>query len=104
MERDTKDCCSMEGRPIWAMRLTAILWKSGIFSPSLPASQGRRFIRRKSTARDATAQMPWAISVAQATPATPMWNRMTNSRSSTMLVRLEIMRKIKGVLLSPWAL
>ena len=63
-----------------------------------------RRIRRSNTSREATAQRPWAISVAHATPATPMPKRITNSRSSTMFVRLEIIRKIRGVLLSPWAL
>ena len=62
------------------------------------------FILRNITSRDATAHIPWAISVAQATPATPMLNWITKSKSSTILVRLEIIRKIKGVLLSPWAL
>ena len=86
------------------MRRTAVMWKRGTFSFSRPSSQGRRFIRRYMTIREATAHMPWAMRVAQATPATRMSNWMTNSRSSTMLVRLEIMRKISGVLLSPWAL
>ena len=63
-----------------------------------------RRIRRSNTSREATAQRPWAISVAHATPATPMPKRITNSRSSTMFVRLEFIRKIRGVLLSPWAL
>ena len=36
--------------------------------------------------------------------AEPMWNWITKTRSSTMLVRLEIIRKSRGVRLSPWAL
>ena len=93
MERDTRDCWSMEGRPIWAIRFTATMWKRGSFTPCFSGSQGIRRIRRSNTSREATAQRPWAISVAHATPATPMPNRMTNSRSSTMFVRLEIIRK-----------
>ena len=104
MERDTRDCCSMEGSPIWAMRLTATIWNRATFSLARSGSQGRRFIRIHMTAREATAQIPCAMRVAQATPATPMLKRMTNSKSSTMLVRLEMMRKIRGVRLSPWAL
>ena len=104
MERDTRDCWSMEGRPIWAIRFTATMWKRGSFTPCFSGSQGIRRIRRSNTSREATAQRPWAISVAHATPATPMPKRITNSRSSTMFVRLEIIRKIRGVLLSPWAL
>ena len=94
----------MEGRPIRAMRFTASRWNRGIFSPCRPGSQGMRFSRRMSTNREHTAHIPWAMRVAQATPATPMWNWITKTRSSTMLVRLEIIRKSRGVRLSPWAL
>ena len=42
--------------------------------------------------------------VANAAPATPVFNTTTNSRSSTMLSRLQNTRKISGVLESPSAL
>ena len=42
--------------------------------------------------------------VANAAPATPVFNATTNSRSSTMLSRLQNTRKISGVLESPSAL
>ena len=42
--------------------------------------------------------------VANAAPATPVFNTTTNSRSSTMLSRLQNTRKINGVLESPSAL
>ena len=39
------------------------------------------------------AEMTCAISVAQATPATPIWTLMTNTRSSTMLTTLDTIKK-----------
>ena len=48
--------------------------------------------------------MPCAMTVAIAAPRTPMPKVRINSRSSTMLSRLQNTRKISGVLESPSAL
>ena len=48
---------------------------------------------RISTASTSTADTAWAMMVAQATPATPMWNRITNSRSSPVFSTADTTRK-----------
>ena len=45
----------------------------------------------------------WEMMVARATPATPMWNTITNSRFRSTLIRPEIVRKYRGRLVSPTA-
>ena len=45
----------------------------------------------------------WASTVAQAAPATPMWNRVMNRISSAMFSALATIRKYSGVRLSPTA-
>ena len=45
--------------------------------------------------------MPWQISVAQATPATPMENTVTKTTSMMILAVEENARKRNGVLESP---
>ena len=47
--------------------------------------------------------MHWEMSVAQATPATPMLNAVTNRISTRMLLVEEIARKMNGVRESPIA-
>ena len=46
-----------------------------------------------STASTSTADTAWAMMVAQATPATPRWNRITNSRSSPVFSTADTTRK-----------
>ena len=104
MLRDTMDCCSMEGMPILAIRLAAGISKKVNFKPRLASSFSMRTRRRTSTKKEMNAHRPWAIRVAQATPATPMLNLITKSRSRTMLVSADTIRKRRGVLLSPRAL
>ena len=58
MDRETRDCWSMEGRPIWAMRFTAVMWNRGIFMLARSGSQGSFFIRWNITTREAMAHIP----------------------------------------------
>ena len=60
-------------------------------------------MERVSTAITSTAEANCARIVAIATPATPMWNTVTNSRSSTVFVTAEKIRKYSGLLVSPTA-
>ena len=48
----------MEGRPIWAMRFTAVMWNRGIFMLARSGSQGSFFIRWNITTREAMAHIP----------------------------------------------
>ena len=83
---------------------TTAIWPS-IFqenqtrSPSL----GTARTRRATTHRESTQLTPWHKNVAQATPATPMLNAVTNRISTAILDVDEQARKINGVLESPSA-
>ena len=49
------------------------------------------------------AEIIWEMMVASATPATPMWKPMTNSRFSSTFTRPESVRKYSGRRVSPTA-
>ena len=51
-----------------------------------------------------TADTHWEITVATATPATPIWNTITNTKFSTTLIAPAISRNSSGLLVSPTAL
>ena len=64
----------MEGTPTLAIRSAEDLSKKVNAFP-LDASSFSNFLRRAiNTKKEKTAHIPWAIRVAQATPATPMLN------------------------------
>ncbi len=56
---------------------------------------------RISRHRHSAPETAWAIMVAQATPATPIWKPATNQMSSMMLSTQATMRKIRGMMESP---
>ena len=93
-----KLCCKMLGmamtakRPKWFHEKTGTLPSVGILEK-----------RRKTTTSASTQLTPWHKNVAQATPATPMSNAVTNRISTAMLDVDEQARKINGVLESPSA-
>ena len=61
---------------------------------------GKRF---RLYSRHSSADTACAMMVAHAAPATPIWNSRMQAKSSTMLMIQAMIRKIKGVLLSPSA-
>ena len=78
------------------------------FSSFQEKSSGRPWVgmvrnRRNTTTIASTQLTPWHRKVAQATPATPIWNTVTNRMSTAMLEREDAARKQKGVLESPRA-
>ena len=98
MPMEMMDCCRMEGSAIFVISESSFLSKRAVF----PQSRFRSTYRN--TRKDSTAEMPWAIKVAQATPATPIWKYFTKMKSSPMLKREENIRKHKGILDFPRAL
>ena len=95
---EMKLCCRMLGtamtakRPRWLHEKTATFPDVGIFAN-----------RRNTTTSASTQLTPWQRNVAQATPATPMSNAVTNRMSTAMLDVDEQARKINGVFESPRA-
>ena len=98
MPMETVDCCKMEGRAIFAMGSSSLTAKIPADGHAMPRSSPSR------TPKDSIAEIPWAISVAQATPVTPMESRVTKYQSSPMLNREENIRNPKGILDFPNAL
>ena len=95
---EIKLCCKMLGmamtanRPKWFHEKIFTFPSVGIFAK-----------RRKTTTSASTQLIPWHKNVAQATPATPMLNAVTNRISTAILDVDEQVRKINGVLESPSA-
>ena len=95
-EREKIACVMPAGTPSEHSRL--IMDQSG-FSVCRFTSTTRRIRHRRT--RHMTPDTACAIMVAQATPATPMRNWLTNRMSSTMFRRLATSREISGIRLSP---
>ena len=72
-------------------------------SGDLPVPDSTFFSRRKTTSTASTQLTPWHRKVAQATPATPILNAVTNRMSIPMFAVEEMARKMNGVLESPSA-
>ena len=85
---EMKLCCRMLG-----MATTAIL--PSIFQENHTVLRlvGMAFIRRNTTTMARMQLTPWHRKVAQATPATPIWNPATNRMSTPMLEREDTARK-----------
>ena len=64
-----------------------------------PENSTGSFLR--SSSAHSTAERAWAITVAQAAPATPQPSRATNSRSSPTFASDPATRQISGVTVSP---
>ena len=84
---ETVDCCRMDGRAMRVMSESSVRSNRPVRAPSSFPSA------RRNTKNESTAEIPCAISVAQATPATPIWNLVTRITSSTTLNTDENMRK-----------
>ena len=98
MPMETVDCCKIDGRAIFVIamssaRLNAFVCPHCSFFSSF-----------KNTAKDSTAEIPCAISVAHATPVTPIWKFLTRTKSSATLNTDEKIRKYRGILDFPRAL
>ena len=96
---DTVDCCRMEGRAILAMPVNSP-WSN---RPA-PPSPSYRLISCKKSRKEKAAEIPWAIKVAQATPATPIPSSRTRTTSRTMLKTEEKISRYRGILDFPRAL
>ena len=96
---EIKLCCKVLGR---AMRTISPRMRRE--NRRARSSSMRIFASLRSTKYSASRQLiPWHRKVAQATPATPILNAVTNRISMAMLDSEEQARKIKGVLESPMA-
>ena len=98
MPIETVDCCRMDGSEIFAMgsssRRSNAGARPGASRPNCPSS----------AKKDSTAEIPCAISVAHATPATPISNCVTSTQSSATLNTEEKIRKYSGMRDLPSAL
>ena len=96
---EMKLCCRMLGTATTTI-LRSIMPEKRATLPSVGICRSRS----TSTSKDSRLEAPWAMKVAQATPATPALKPMTNHRSRMMLPTEEKIRKISGVRESPMAL
>ena len=95
---DTVDCWRIDGIAIRVISDSSIVSNSVFCFPS----RSFRFLIR--TAKERTAEIPCAIKVAQATPATPISIFVTMIISRTTLNTEENIRKYSGILDFPSAL
>jgi len=95
---ETVDCWRIEGRAIRVIPSSSERLNTPGFS------QGKRRSSHSSTPKESTAEIPCAISVAHAAPATPISKRVTKTISSATLNTEEKIRKYKGILDFPRAL
>ena len=98
MPIDTVDCCSMDGMAILTIPLSSAKLNMLALSPD------SFLIARISTMKESSADIPCAISVAHAAPATPQPNEITKMRSSTTFMAEENMRNSSGMRERPSAL
>ena len=78
LEMENTMPCRPAGRPTLAICQTLPMSSRSFFSSTLMAPSLR--IRHSSTS---AAEMTWEMIVASATPDTPMWNTITNSKFSS---------------------
>ena len=97
-EKEVKPCWMLAGSPISRISFSARPSMCSLFHRS--PKDAFSFVSAYSTS---TALAACAIIVAYATPATPMWKQMTNSRSSAVLTTAEKTRKYSGRRESPTA-
>ena len=90
------DCCRIDGSAIFTMDFK--IPTSYLGTASSVSNPFRRCISSKN---EITAAVPWAITVAIATPATPIPNCSTNHKSRNTFSTEEKMSRNKGVLESP---
>ena len=95
---DIHDCCKILG--IATIHNFLNILKENIFT--FP-STFILFSLKNKTIKDKTQLNPWHKNVAQATPATPIFNLDTNITSTTILDSEENTRNINGVSVSPKA-
>ena len=91
--------CNPAGRPIFAMSISLSFV---IFSLSFRSRYGASERTRHWTI--SAAETHWEMTVARATPATPIENAITKIRFSTTLMIPAVKRKYSGLLVSPTAL
>ena len=90
------DCCTAVRTELLKIRCSSPRSRCML----LRRGRSSRARSRKYTAMH-TADRPWASTVAQAAPPTPMPKRRMNTRSSTMLVTADTARKRRGMAVSP---
>ena len=90
--------CRLEGRPRRRISLKRTLSNTNSDLLNLKYS-----IFLLTYIKQSTTEIACARTVAMATPATPILRTRTKKRSPAMFRRLEMMRKIRGVVLSPRA-
>ena len=90
--------CRPAGRPIWMICSMAFLWK-----PRCRRSRCMAPSSLTSSTVTIMADTVWLRMVASATPATLIWNTMTNSRFSTTLMTPATARQTSGRRVSPTA-
>ena len=99
MPIDTVDCCKMDGRAICAM-----LENSIVENQPQDSLEGQWDISFKNKRNAKIAEIPCAIRVAQATPATPICRFFTIKISNKILKIEEKINKNNGILDRPKAL
>ena len=99
MPMDTMDCCRMDGTAI-----RSIFWKYRSSKRGALTSPQSFRSRRISTKKDKIAEIPCAITVAMATPATASSSTRTMKRSRPTFKREEKIRKYSGIRDLPSAL
>ncbi len=93
---EMKLCCRILGIAITAKLLK---WAQ---ENSLALPSDFILLKRRKTKSNARTQLtPWHKKVAQATPATPILNKVTNKISAPMLAKEEQAKKTNGVFESP---